>query len=90
MLMPSFLPRAGQLKKLMAQASEAYRKQGIVSTKPDVEKVDMLSEQLVAVDVRRPSYDASGTEMASERSHYLLHIGNDGQVRIRVALTRTK
>jgi hypothetical protein len=60
---------AGQLEMIMAQAVEAYRKQGIASTRPELEQVDPLSETLTAVDVRWPSYDASGKEQASERSH---------------------
>jgi hypothetical protein len=39
--------------------------------------------------VRWPAFDAAGTERASERSHYILRLGYDGQPRIRVALTRT-
>jgi hypothetical protein len=81
---------AGQLEMSMAQAVEAYRKQGIASTRPELEQVDPLSETLTAVDVRWPSYDASGKEQASERSHYILHMAEDGQAHIRVALTRTK
>jgi len=53
---------ANQLEMFMAQAVEAYRKQGI----------------------------ASGKEKASERSHYILHMAEDGQAHIRVSLTRTK
>lgn len=84
------LAEASQPEKLMAQAAETYRKQGIASTRPELEEVEPLSEKLVSVDVRWPSYDASGKEKASERSHYILHIGKDGQARIQVALTRTK
>jgi hypothetical protein len=50
----------------------------------------MLSETLAAVDVRWPAFDASGQEKSSERSHYILRLGTDGQAYIRVALTRTK
>jgi hypothetical protein len=49
----------------------------------------MLTERLAAVDVRWPSFDASGAEQASERSHYIVHLGEDGEVRLRVTLTRT-
>jgi hypothetical protein len=83
------LAEASQLEQLIAQASEWYRKQGIASTKPELERVDMLSEKLTSVDVRWPSYDASGKEKASERSHYILQIGKDEQIHIRLALTRT-
>jgi NTF2-like protein (DUF6841) len=81
---------ARQLEQMMAQAVEAYRKQGLASTRHELEQVDELSETLTSMDVRWPAYDASGKEKASERSHYILHLAEDGQVRIRVALTRTK
>jgi len=84
------LADASQLGTFMGQAAEAYRQQGIASTKPELERVNLLSETLPSVDVRWPSLDASSKEKASEQSHYILHRAEDGQVRIRVALTRTK
>ena len=83
------LAEANQIENLFAGATEWYRSQGLVSTKPELERVDMLSEKLASVDVRWPAFDGSGQEKSSERSHYILQIGKDGQVRIRVALTRT-
>jgi hypothetical protein len=83
------LASASQLEQIVAQAREWYRKQDIASTKPELERVDLLSENLISVDVRWPSYDASGKEKASERSHYILQLGNDEQMHIRLGLTRT-
>jgi hypothetical protein len=40
--------------------------------------------------VRWPSYDGDGNEVGNERSHYIVHLGADGQVRVRVALTMTR
>ena len=84
------LADASQLEKLFAQATEWYRARGLVSTKPELERVDVLSQKLAAVDVRWPAFDALGQEKSSERSHYIVRLGTDGQVYIRVALTRTK
>jgi hypothetical protein len=86
----TILADASQLEKLFAQATEWYRARGLVSTKPELERVEVLSEKLAAVDVRWPAFDASGQEKSSERSHYIVRLGTDGQVYIRVALTRTK
>jgi hypothetical protein len=77
-----------EIEKFFAQAAEWYRSQGIASTKPEIERVEVLSEKLAAVDVRWPSFDASGQEKSSERSHYIVQLGKDNQVHIRVALTR--
>jgi hypothetical protein len=81
---------ASEIEKFFAQATEWYRSHGIASTKPEIERVDMLSEKLASVDVRLTSFDASGKEKSSERSHYIVQLGTDEQAHIRVTLTRTK
>jgi len=80
---------ASEIQAFFAQGIEYYRTQGLISTKPELERVEMLSETLVSVDVRWPAYDSFGIEKSSERSHYILQLGGDGQPQIRVALTRT-
>lgn len=86
----SALTEANQLLSLFARAASGYQSQGLVATRPELERVEPLSEKLTAVEVRWPSFDAAGTEQASERSHYILRQGEDGEPRIRVALTKTK
>lgn len=81
---------SSEVEEFFSQAAEWYHLQGIASTKPEIERVDMLSEKLAAVDVRWPSFDASGKEKSSERSHYIVQLAEDGQVYIRVALARTR
>jgi hypothetical protein len=83
------LAEAGSLQSLFARMVEGYRASGLVATRPELERIEPLSEKLTAVDVRWPTFDASGTEKASERSYYLLQLGEDGEPRIRVALTRS-
>lgn len=77
-----------EVERFFAGAAEWYRSQGVVSTVPEIVHSDVLSERLVAVDVRWPSLDADGNTVMSELSHYILEAGTDGQFRIRVALTR--
>jgi len=79
-----------EIEAFFEQAAEWYHLQGIASTRPEIERVDLLSETLAAVDVRWPSFDAAGQEKASERSHYLVQLAEDGQTYIRVALARTR
>jgi len=81
---------ADSLQALFARMAQGYQSQGLVATRPELERVEPLSEKVTAVDVRWPTFDAVGTEKASERSHYLLQLGEDGEPRIRVALTRTR
>jgi hypothetical protein len=78
-----------EVEAFFEQAAEWYHLQGIASTRPEIERIDMLSGTLAAVDVRWPSFDASGQEKASERSHYIVQLAEDGQAYIRVALART-
>jgi len=79
-----------EIEEFFSQAADWYHLQGITSTKPEIERVDSLSEKLASVDVRWPSFDASGKEKSSERSHYVVQLAEDGQLYIRVALARTK
>ena len=65
----------------------AYRSRGMASTRPALQQMEKLSEKIVAVDVRLPSFDNTGKEKASERSHYIMQF-EAGEPRIRVALTR--
>src|SRR5574340_347306 len=78
-----------EVEKFFAGAAQWYQNLGIVSTRPEIVRLDILTERLAAVDVRWPSYGADGVERMSELSHYILELGSDDQFRIRVALTRT-
>jgi len=79
-----------EVEKFFAGATEWYHQQGIVSTRPEmIVHTDVMTEHLVAVDVRWPSFDADGNEKMTELSHYILEMGSDSRLRIRLALTRT-
>ena len=78
-----------QVATFFAGAVEWYRSEGLVATRPVLERVERLSEKLSAVDVRWLAFDVEGKEKAAEYSHYILHLGEDGLPYIRLALTRT-
>lgn len=78
---------AAEIETFFAQAVEWYRSHGLVETKPQLEWVEMLSNRLISVNVRWSTLDAAGEEKSFERSHYILWRGEDGEPRIRVALT---
>jgi hypothetical protein len=80
---------AGEIERFFAQAQESYRSKGFVGTKPALERVENLSAQLTSVDVRWSTLDEAGVEKSSERSHYILRRRDDGEPRVRVALTRS-
>jgi len=77
-----------QVTSFFGQAVAWYRSNGIAATEPALELAEALSERLTAVEVRWAQIDAAGAELGSELSAYILHRGDDGQLRIRVALTR--
>lgn len=79
----------GQIETFFARAGAEYQAQGLASTRPELERIEILTATLAAIDVRWPAFDASGHEKSSERSHYIVQLGKDGEVRIRVALTCT-
>lgn len=70
------------------KASASYRSQGRTSTIGEIIGKEYLTKNIVALDVRWPSFDVHGKAKAVEMSHYLLRIGDDGKPRIQVALTR--
>lgn len=78
-----------EVATFFAQAVQTYHGIGLVSTRPEVEHIDRLSDTLAAVIVRWPGFDPTGVEKASERTYYILQTGEDGDPRIRVALTMT-
>jgi hypothetical protein len=61
-----------EIKQFLAHAAEGYRAQGLVATRPQLERVEQLTDRLTAVDVRWPTFNAAGAEQSSERSHYML------------------
>jgi len=69
---------AAEIERFFTQALEWYRSRGLVTTRPEIERVEQLSDKNTSVDVRWPTYDEDGVEKWSERSHYILSTGNDG------------
>ena len=77
----------GQLEGFFARAIGWYQSRRLMATRPELERAVALTERLTLVTVRWPSFDHAGIERPSERSHYILRLGNDGRHRIQVALT---
>lgn len=79
---------SSEIERYFERAVGEYHSQGLMTTQPLLEKIEPLTKRLVSVDVRWSSFDRTGVERSSEHSHYILWRGDDGQLRIRVALTR--
>jgi hypothetical protein len=83
------ITEARQIEEFFGQAIGWYQSQGMTSTRPELKRVDPMTDRLVGVDVRWPAFDDSGNEIFSEVSHYILYLVADEQIRLRVAMTRT-
>jgi hypothetical protein len=77
-----------QLEELFGGAREHYNELGITSTRGEIEDVDWLTEMIVRVDVRWPWLDKNGDRQGSECSSYVLRRGDDGRLRMHVAVMR--
>jgi hypothetical protein len=76
-----------QLRSFFAQVIGWYRSRGLMATKPQLARAVALTERLTLVEVWWPSFDQAGIQRYSERSYYILRLGNDGQHRIQAAVT---
>jgi ketosteroid isomerase-like protein len=79
-----------EVEAFFAAAVAWYRDQGLVSTVPEVRRVERLSTGLVSVDATRSAQDAGGVERSREVSRYIMRRDEDGTLRICVAVTVTE
>ena len=74
-----------QIEAFFAAASQQYRDQGIVSTSPEIARVEWLSDLVAEVRVRWLRW-AAEERRGAEVSQYTLRLDSDRRPRIRVAL----
>lgn len=79
-----------QVAEFFAAAAAQYTDSGIVGTRPEYVAIEQLSEQLCSADVRWIGVGADGRPTGyKEYSMYVLRKGDDGVVRIQVAVIRS-
>jgi hypothetical protein len=78
-----------EVMSFFEQAVATYRAQGRTSTIGEIISKEYITKNIVAIDVRWPSFNDQGMAKRVEMSHYLLRVGDDGKPRIQVALTRS-
>jgi len=79
-----------QVAEFFAVAAAQYAEAGIAGTRPEYVAIEQLSEELCTADVRWIGVDADGRATAhKEYSMYVLRRGDDGAVRIQVAVIRS-
>ena len=71
------------------QVIASHGDSGQTSTVGEIINHAYLTTNVVAVDVRWPTFDVGGVTRKVEMAHYLLRVGDDGKARIQVALNRT-
>jgi hypothetical protein len=76
----------GEVEQFFALAAAQYRSRGIRETRPDIVRLDWATGRLVIVRVRWPFLDEDGQEMGEETTTYTLRQGDDGELRICVAV----
>jgi hypothetical protein len=76
-----------QLADILRRSIQGYRKQQLLSTHPEIERIDEINLRLSAVRVRWPAFDRSGVERSTGRSFYVIEEDDDGHARIRLAAT---
>ncbi len=83
------LANSGELERFFTRVIVSYRSQGLLATRPEIERTEGLTDRLAAVEVRWPSFDEAGVERSSERTHYILWLREGGQLYIKVGIPRT-
>lgn len=78
---------AAEVERFFSGAVEYYRSQGLVAARPELERVDLLSERIAAVTVLWHAIDKDGAEQPGDHSYYILHLGDDGEPQIRTTAT---
>lgn len=79
-----------QIEEFMGKGREQYISQGILTTKGELIRYDLISSAVAAIDVRWPGFDKDGKENYTETSHYIVVAGEDSEPLIRVAMSRSK
>jgi hypothetical protein len=75
-----------EVMEFFGGARTEYNEMGIVDTKPQIIRLDEITDHIVMVRVRWPYLDAQGMERGAETSTYTLTRAGDGDWQIRVAV----
>jgi hypothetical protein len=77
---------AKQIEDFFGGARRQYTERGIVSTKPEIAKIETLSEKMVQVRARWLQLTANKERKGEEISVYVLRRNQNDEWRIRVAI----
>jgi hypothetical protein len=77
-----------EIEEFFGSAKDQYAAMGITDTRAEITRLEWLTDRIALVDVRWPYLDAQGEEHGEERSTYTVRRGDDGELRICVAILR--
>jgi hypothetical protein len=75
-----------EVEDFFAGAKQQYNARGIVDTRPDVLRLEWVTDRIAIVEVRWPYIDASGDEVGAESSTYIIRREDDGELLFRAAI----
>lgn len=84
------IDRPEEVEQLYADARERYTELGIIDTRPEIVRLDVITDRLVMARVRWPYLDPKGRELGAETSTYTLVREDGGQWKLRVAVSHGK
>jgi ketosteroid isomerase-like protein len=75
-----------EIEQFFSGAKEYYNAQGIADTRPEIFKLEWVTDRIVIVEVRWPYLDAQGKEAGEESSTYTLRRDDSGELKLRVVV----
>jgi len=76
-----------EMEQMFEQGRKFYIDKGLVDTRPEIEDFGPLTDRIYEAAVRWPGFDSAGREKWSERSRYVIRLDDQGEPRLRVAMT---
>jgi ketosteroid isomerase-like protein len=75
-----------EVEDFFAGAKQQYNARGIVDTRPDILRLEWVTDRIAIVEVRWPYIDAGGDEIGAESSTYIIRREDDGEWMFRAAI----
>lgn len=75
-----------EVEQFFGGAKDQYNARGITDTRPEIAKLEWVTDRIVMVTVRWPYLDSTGEERGEETSTYTLRRDDKGELKLRVAV----
>jgi hypothetical protein len=77
-----------EVETFFTAAKADYAARGVASTRPDIVRLEWVTDRIAVVDVRWPCLDERGLERGEEWGTYTLRVDDNGDLKLCVALMR--